>query len=276
MNANALNPAALHETPERVRECAPVLRALRTYATVQVETVQGWLRAGPRAAIWALLDIQVLDGVQGHVMEIGVFHGRTFGLLAASLGPGERAVAIDPFGSEERRDQFLGNMQRLGFTARTDLHVVMSETFATSREAAELEGKIRFLSLDGAHDQESVAKDLDLAEAMLGEDGIVAFDDFFNPWYPEVTAALFDHLTGRSGLVPFAIAVNFGPPSRGANKLFLSRAGAVERYRTRLRQALPKNLRKGRRWQGAEVDVFDFENGVFKRDPLLAIEPAGT
>jgi hypothetical protein len=272
MSANTTDPSGSFATPEQVLACAPVLRDLRRYATEDVETVKGWLQAGPRAVIWSLLDAQALAGVRGNVMEIGVFQGRTFGLLASSLVDGDRAVAIDPFGSDERRDAFIANMKRLGLAERTDLRCVTSVVFASTPERDELAGTIRFLSLDGAHDQEAVAIDLSISETLLGGSGIVAFDDFFNPWYPEVTAALFEHLAAGSALVPFAIAVNFGPPSRGANKLFLSRAGAADRYRECLRWALPRNLRKGRHWQGAEVDVYDFENGVFKRDPLLAIE----
>jgi hypothetical protein len=263
-------------TPDRIRARAPALEAVRAYATTHVHTVQGWLQAGPRAAIWALLDGQILDGVAGEIMEIGVFHGRTFGLLAASLADGERAIAVDPFGSDQRRDAFLRNVKRLGIDrSRMDLWEMTSEAFSETADCAALKGRVRFLSLDGSHDQEAVAADLKISELAISPEGIVAFDDFFNPWYPEVTAALFDHLAGPTSLIPFAIAVNFGPPSRGANKLFLCRAPAVNRYRATLRRALKSNLRKERVWQGVEVDVFDFEKGVLKLDPLLLIAPNG-
>ena len=276
MSVNSDERPAISMTPERVRECEPVLEALRAYATTHVQSVQGWLQAGPRAAIWALLDGQVLDGVSGDVMEIGVFHGRTFGLLVASLAEVERAVAVDPFGSEQRKNAFLGNMKRLGIdSARLDLWDMTSEDFSRTPDCSALEGRVRFLSLDGGHSHDAVTVDLKISETVISAQGIVAFDDFFNPWYPEVTAALFDYLAGPASLVPFAISVNFGPPSRGANKLFLCRAPAVGRYRATLRRALRNNLRKERFWQGVEVDVYDFEKGVIKLDPLRMIAPTG-
>ena len=275
MSANVGERRVSSMSLERVRECAPVLEAIRDYAMVHVHSVQGWLQSGPRAVIWALLDSQVLDGVAGDVMEIGVFHGRTFALLAASRRPGERAVAVDPFGSEQRRSTFLANMKRLGISDRQmDLWDMSSEAFAKTPGRAALDNQIRFLSLDGGHSHEAVTVDLKISEAALNSEGVVAFDDFFNPWYPEVTAALFDYLNGPAALTPFALAVNFGPPSKGANKIFLCREPAVNRYRAALRGALRSNLRKERRWQGFEVDVFDFEKGVYKFDPLHLVDPA--
>jgi len=275
MNANLKERQVSSMTFERVRKCAPVLEAMRAYATVHVHSVQGWLSGGPRAAIWALLDSQVLDGVAGDVMEIGVFHGRTFALLAASRQLDERAVAVDLFGSEQRRSAFLVNMARLGVDdGRMDLWDMSSEEFAKMPGRVALDNRIRFLSLDGGHNHETVTVDLKIAEVALNADGVVAFDDFFNPWYPEVTAALFDYLNGPTALIPFSIAVNFGPPSRGANKIFLCREPVVDRYRAALRGALRGNLRKERRWQGFAIDVFDFEKGVYKFDPLLLIDPA--
>lgn len=249
-----------------------MLKALQAYATTHIHKVSGWLQAGPRAAIWALLDYQALSAVSGNIMEIGVFEGRTFGLLIASLRDGERAIAVDVFGSDQRRNAFLGNIENLGLDReRMDLWEMPSVAFAATDECAALEGRVRFLSLDGGHGYDDVLSDLKTSERVLSTDGIVAFDDFFNPWYPEVTGALFDHLAGEASLIPFAIAVNFGPPSRGANKLFLCRESAVKLYRSLLRGALRENLRKERIWQGIAVDVYDFEKGVYKFDPLRLI-----
>lgn len=261
--------------PERIEVCSPILRALHTYASTHVHSVRGWLQAGPMSVIWALLDVQALAGVTGTLMEIGVFEGRTFGLLAAARLEDERLIAVDPFGSDQRRDTFIGNMKRLGVEDRIlDIWAIPSAEFGATQDCRALEGKVRFLSLDGAHDYEKVLADLAISERVLGPEGIVAFDDFFNPWYPEVTDALFNFLNQKSKLVPFAIAVNFGPPSRGANKLFLCPENAVSRYRGYLERSLRGNLRKARVWRGVEVDVFDFEKGVYKFDPLLLIEPA--
>jgi hypothetical protein len=247
---------------------------MRTYATDDIHQIRGWLQAGPRAAVWALLECQVLGGVTGDVLEIGVFEGRTFGLLASSRRPGERLVAIDTFATDERRNAFIGNMGKIGLTQEHMKVCHMSSVdFALSEACVASEGRVRFLSLDGGHGHDDVANDLEISERVLSPEGIVAFDDFFNPWYPEVTAALFEHLAADPSLVPFAIAVNFGPPAAGANKLFLCRKEVAAQYREMLRGFLPKNLRKAREWQGTEVDVYDFEKGVFKLDPLLLIAP---
>jgi hypothetical protein len=74
-------------------------------------------------------------------MEIGVFEGRTFGLLIASLRDGERAIAVDVFGSDQRRNAFLGNMEDLGLDReRMDLWDMPSVAFAATDGCAALEG----------------------------------------------------------------------------------------------------------------------------------------
>ena len=154
---------------------------MRAYATTKIHRIRGWLQAGPRAAVWALLECQVLDGVTGDILEIGVFEGRTFGLLAASCRRGERRIAIDVFDTDQRRNAFIENMEKLGLT-REHMEVchMSSVDFAESEICAASEGRVRFLSLDGGHGHDDVTNDLKISERVLSPEGIVAFDDFFS------------------------------------------------------------------------------------------------
>jgi hypothetical protein len=180
MNATSWQRVTAAPTPERVRECEPVLAAMRTYAMTHIEPIRGWLHGGPKAAVWSLLDGQTMDGVSGDVMEIGVFEGRTFGLLMASLAGGERATAVDPFGSDQRRNAFLSNMRNLGIdNTRMRRWDMSSEEFWATPECAALAGRVRFLSLDGGHEYDDVTVDLKISQDVISTAGIVAFDDFF-------------------------------------------------------------------------------------------------
>jgi hypothetical protein len=71
-----------------------------------------------------------------------------------------------------------------------------------------------------------VRNDLRLAEATLGECGVIALDDFLRAEWPDVSTGYFEWLRERSRpIVPFAI---------GFNKLYL----CEERYRALYRKVL--------------------------------------
>jgi hypothetical protein len=60
-------------------------------------------------------------------------------------------------------------------------------------------GSIRFFGVDGGHLLHHIASDSDLAARSLSDHGIIAFDDTFNPSWPEVTVGVADFLRERQG-----------------------------------------------------------------------------
>jgi hypothetical protein len=84
-------------------------------------------------------------------------------------------------------------------------------------------GKCRFISIDGAHDYETVFRDLILCEQVLGSGGIIAADNFLNPVAMGVNQAINAFLSQPRAVVPVAYT---------ANKLFLAHRVRAEEYRT--------------------------------------------
>ncbi|MGH7972541.1 MAG: class I SAM-dependent methyltransferase, partial [Limisphaerales bacterium] len=209
---------------------------LDRYVSLSMGTVQGYLTPLDARLISALLTYQKQNGINGHLCEIGVHHGRLLLMLAMARRSGERALGIDLFeddminiGCRQRgRDQALFvNARRLGISLSEE------ETFMTSSldigPPAILDrttGPIRFWSIDGGHFYHHVENDLRLAEATVVPKGIIAVDDFFNPRWPEVSLAVYDFLRKTHSIVPFAI-------TRG--KIYLSYSGAAEKYKAALR-----------------------------------------
>ena len=106
-------PPVLDFSADRVRGARGRLARTDHYATAVCPTVQGWLQVDALALIWSLLDTQSVHDIRGDVLEIGVFAGKTFGLLASALGPGEEAVAVDPL-DERRRAMLEDTLARAG------------------------------------------------------------------------------------------------------------------------------------------------------------------
>lgn len=168
-------------------------------------------------AIAALDAAQDIRGVRGPVMEIGVHEGRLFLGLHHLQRDGERGIAIDVFGDQHlNRDgsgrgdaeRFASNLERWGRPSEVR---VLQRDSTTVRPDDVLEiagGRPRLLSIDGGHDEEVVASDLRLAEAVIASGGVVIVDDVFNERWPGVGAATVRHLEGGSALCPFVITHN--------------------------------------------------------------------
>ena len=124
--------------------------------------------------------------MSGHVVEIGPFEGRFFIAMALGLadrrerardrsvrlaGSG-RARAVPAQLPDKRRrgsSQHLADRQRCGWAGRL---------------AGEAERPGALLHIDGTHSCESLARDLEVAHAVLHERGIIAIDDMLHPGYP--------------------------------------------------------------------------------------------
>ena len=82
---------------------------LTAYVRRGNRNVIGWLTAGAVKMICRIGHAQIEAGVQGHIAEIGVHHGRLFILLALLARPQERSIAIDLFGQQHLNPERSGH-----------------------------------------------------------------------------------------------------------------------------------------------------------------------
>lgn len=160
-------------------------------------STEGWLEDGAAQAAEDLLAYQRSRGLTGDIMEIGVYLGRFFIVLAKNLAPDEAILGLDIFESKAptipgsantSRDACVLNLKKwlpeLWGTGRLVILEEDSTDFALSDYANTQEGLYRFISIDGSHDTETVLSDLHLAHKLLIKGGIVALDDWndYNQW----------------------------------------------------------------------------------------------
>jgi predicted O-methyltransferase YrrM len=154
-------------------------------------TTFGWIDDDVAQATEDLLTYQRSRGLTGDILEIGVYLGRYFILLAKNLTPEETIVGVDIFHSAEPRipgsanidrDACIINLKRyLPEMWPSDRLVILEEDsrdLALSDYVKTIHGTFRFISIDGSHDEVTVYSDLRLAHDLLLKGGLVALDDW--------------------------------------------------------------------------------------------------
>jgi predicted O-methyltransferase YrrM len=140
-----------------------------------------------------ILETQTAAGMQGDLLEIGCYHGRSTALLAMCLRTGEQIVVCDAFdlllrhsyGDPPTPDILWRNLQ----TAVPQLRQERVEIYRAYSRDLELSEKarFRFAHIDGGHERDEVLHDLRLCASHMLPGGIIALDDYSHPDYLGVT-----------------------------------------------------------------------------------------
>jgi len=229
---------------------------IKAFIDQRVYKVTGYLHPTDAMAIAGLSAWQNSNNIAGSVMEIGVFYGRSFVLMAKARGSIPTiAVACDLFdidiiadGDSLQLRSFKELLKREGIPESTVKIMQVDSTRLAPNDILSITTKMRLFSIDGGHEERQVRSDAELALSVLCDDGIIIFDDFFNPRHPGVTFAVMNFLENRrSEILPFLIT---------NNKLYVCRANLVQSYQTAVTEM--------HLWAGAQIDQF-----VFKNDKII-------
>ena len=158
-------------------------------------------------------------GVRGALVEVGVFHGKSFMPLALLRQPDERCVAIDCFEDQSVNIDRSGEGDGVAFRENVDatmrvccdgapdgggegdaredwLAILEMDSTRLADDRAPLAraagSPVRLFSIDGCHTAEATAADLRVASNAMHPEGVVVLDDAFNPDWPGVVTGLFD------------------------------------------------------------------------------------
>ena len=197
--------------------------------------VHGWFNPVDAEMFLQILLLQDGLGIQGGSAEIGVHHGKSFIPLCLGLREGERAICVDIFedqahnvdlsgrGSTEKLER---NLKR--FSVPTDQVVVLkaSSFDISAKQIVDAVGRVRFFSVDGGHWRDIVVHDLGIAGDAIGENGVIALDDFLHKEWPDVTRGFFDWHRGPGA--------DFSPLAISPNKLYLVHKKSFGVYTERL------------------------------------------
>lgn len=218
--------------------------AVDRYLEAGYETVPGMSSRFAAAICAGLLRIQGELGVTGPVAEIGAFEGRFFIALAHALGANETALGIDLFDwpNPEVVDRFEANCAKHGVPAeRRITWKADSRTMRPDALLAKLGGRrVRFFHIDGEHSRAALAKDLELATAVLAPEGVIVLDDMLHPGYPTLMVAVHEYLGRHPEMC--VLCVIDRETVVAATKFVLCRTDWFKRYEERLLETYKDNV----------------------------------
>ncbi|HRV80957.1 MAG: class I SAM-dependent methyltransferase [Planctomycetes bacterium] len=172
-------------TPQKVHDVARFAEHLDLH-----HRIDGWFSVESAAAWDAMLCKQNALRAQGHMLEIGVWKGKSATLMAIHSDPTQEVVVlVDKYLDQPAIESALHNVyanlgdsfQLLKMDSR---RLVLDPILVDGFEA------FRWIHIDGEHSGRAVINDLSVANTLLSDQGVVCIDDYFNWLYPQVTEAV--------------------------------------------------------------------------------------
>jgi hypothetical protein len=169
--------------------------------------IPGWFWPIDMFLFAGIDQLQKAESLTGDILEIGTYQGKSAILLGYFLQVHEELIICDTFESEAigkhnltENQKYYTNLQRQTFEKNfaqfhsrpPRKHLPESNTF-------------RFIHIDGSHLYDVVREDIRLSQQLLGDNGVVVFDDYRSPHTPGVAAALWDAVLHES-LHPFCLS----------------------------------------------------------------------
>ncbi|MQB41482.1 class I SAM-dependent methyltransferase [Rhizobium sp. ICMP 5592] len=174
---------------------------VRKFVFHDLQKIDGYIDPPDALVFLSLIEKQKEENLSGGLAEIGVYYGRSYFLLRKLSAPDSNVLAIDLFDIEEddaQYQRFLDNGKSLGIPVDEELVISGDSTQLDPQAITDKIGQVRFFSIDGGHLLHHVVADSRLAKNVLADHGIIAFDDTFNPAWPEVTIGVSDFLRRNS------------------------------------------------------------------------------
>ena len=227
----------------------------------KTQRVEGMTTPFSIAVIDVLLSFQKKQKIAGHILEFGVYKGKSAILLREHLGINESLVLVD---IEKYIDdstlQLLGPETKFILGASKDL-----KNSAINFES--LIKKIRFLHIDSSHAYRTTIDELRLTESLLSPDGILCMDDFTNLNYSQILPALYKYLyTEKTDLTVFLVT---------NEKAYLCRRAYFDLYANYvLREIVAEVSQSANQPMAIARTDMDIEYAAFYLRPKLEYEPS--
>jgi hypothetical protein len=220
------------------------LPAVDRYLADGYAAVPGMSSRFAAAICCGLMRIQHELGVRGSIAEIGAFQGRFFIALAHALAPGERGLAIDRFDwpTTAVLDRFEANCAANGIPPERRISwKADSLAIRPEKLLARLDGEpVRLFHIDGEHSRAALARDLELATAVLAPGGVIVIDDMLHPGYPTLVIAVDEYLRRRPDMTVLCLIDRESVVA--ASKFVLCESTWFGRYEAALLEAYKDNV----------------------------------
>ena len=208
-------------------------KEIRKYLKRPIFRIQGFCSSLDANLLRSTIVYQSKNGISGSLVEIGVWHGKSFFILTKGRTAGEKCLGMDLFsirplrkGERQQIDEFRDNCVAHKIVLGPEEILQGDSIGFTPDDVLGRVGPPRLFHVDGGHDYAHAKGDLSLAASVISDRGVIVIDDAFNSNWPEVCAAMLDWLRENK---------DFSPWASTGQKVFVSLAHNKEFYEKDLR-----------------------------------------
>lgn len=180
----------------------PSSRVKHDFQSVQqlASNIDGMLSVFSMQVIDSLLSYQADLSIAGHIVEFGVYKGKSASVLSAHVTKPERLILVDV-------DRKITEETLSSFFSPAEFVLGRSEDYArTYPSYDDLRSNVRFLHVDSSHAFRTTLDEMKLADELLSPDGILCLDDYTNLNYSQILPAIYKYLfTARTDLTVFLV-----------------------------------------------------------------------
>ncbi len=187
-----------------------------------LNNIEGWLSNDALFITEQLFALQRENGWITGILELGVFKGKYLSVLAQQAKEANAPVVgvdafLEKFGlrlAEEHKQSaentILNSVRSLaGSVDNVSLIAGYTHEVSADRLRGLCPAGYSFVSVDAGHDAADVEHDSAIADALMTEQGVAAFDDIYNAVTPGVAEGFFKYMNGdKRNLAPFATCGN--------------------------------------------------------------------
>ncbi|WP_269608945.1 class I SAM-dependent methyltransferase [Prochlorococcus marinus] len=176
--------------------------------------LEGWFFPQDMLSLAIFNELHSKNNIKGHIVEIGVYKGKSFSFLSHFIKDTENLYGYDTFPEDFYEST---NLALENYGANVQYELIKADTSELNNDdiKAKIDGKgIRILHIDAGHEYHEVFHSLLSFSPYVINNGIIVVDDYQDPEFPGIEAAVLDfcEIDRPRRFVPFF---------SGANKIYL-------------------------------------------------------
>jgi len=171
----------------------------------RVESIPGFFNYDDAQHFWLLLKMQEAIGIEGDLLEIGTWKGRSSAFMSYFVKGDQRIFLVDVFSAPAKDkypeypsiDEVRGNLFKVNSSVLPNSLVFISGNSSQLQLPKDL--RLRFCHVDGGHSFDECYTDLTKITPHIISNGIVVIDDYDHPSWTEVKPAVHRWLEDQDG-----------------------------------------------------------------------------
>ena len=185
--------------------------------------LEGWFFPQDMLSLAIFNELHSKNNIKGHIVEIGVYKGKSFSFLSHFIKDTENLYGYDTFPEDFYEST---NLALENYGANVQYELIKADTSELNNDdiKAKIDGQgIRILHIDAGHEYHEVFHSLLSFSPYVINNGIIVMDDYQDPEFPGIEAAVLDfcEIDRPRRFIPFF---------SGGNKIYLCSSHMANRY----------------------------------------------